>query len=129
MTRFGHCCHCGDRLACDQVMLGFRSCSRCCQLLRELGDTVVNPPSDVPGNSPGTGKQLATLPREPGSDDAGKTGLKAEHNGKWLIWAANKRGCLRWFHAFGVRHGYPRNISQWTPVMVAVAVNARKSNA
>ena len=102
------CIHCLDHLSPDLVAIGASSCGRCVQLLRELGDTVVEPPT-----------------REPGSDDGGKIGLNPKHNGKWLVWAANKRGCLRWFHTFGVQHGYPRNISQWSPTMVAVAVSAK----
>ena len=86
-------------------------CLQCVQLLRELGDTIVEPP-----------------PREPGSDDGGKIVLNPKHNGKWLVWAANKRGCLRWFHTFGVQHGYPRNISQWSPCMVSVAVTAKMAS-
>jgi hypothetical protein len=111
MTRFGHCIHCREPLDSPD----FHSCSRCCQLLSELGDTVVDPSA-----------------REPGSDDArtpqAPPSLNTKHDGKWLVWAANKRGQLRWFQHFGVVHGYPRNISQWSPGMVAVAVKAKMAD-
>ena len=106
MTRF-RCIHCGE----DTGTSDSRVCGRCAVLLAELGDSVVEPP------------------REPGSDDVKpKSALNPRHNGKWLTWAANKRGCLRWFHTFGVQHDYPRNINLWSPAMVAMAVKAKQDD-
>ena len=104
---FGRCIGCGDAL----YEPDFRTRSRCAVLLdgMDLTGIIVEPP-------PPRG-------REPGCDDKPKP--KPHHDGKWLLWAANKRGCLRFFQAFGREHGYPRNMLQWSPGMVAIAVEAK----
>ena len=105
MSRYHACLACGD----PGVERDFKFCSRCCVLLdgMDLTGIIVEPP-------PPRG-------REPGCDDK----PKPRHDGKWLLWAANKRGCLRFFQAFGREHGYPRNLLQWSPGMVAIAVEAK----
>jgi hypothetical protein len=124
LNRYYHsCAGCG----CPGVETEFRYCSRCEILLDGLEDVTVPPPAEAPP------PVLAT--REPGCDDRPAfttiiacervSSLKPKKDGKWLVWAANKRGCLRWFHTFGVQHGFPRNINQWSRVMVAMAVKAK----
>ncbi len=110
MTNFGHCIHCRDPLDSPD----FQSCGRCAQLLLELGDTVVDPPA-----------------REPGSDDVPKLRpiVNPRHDGRWLAWAAAKRGLMRWFHDYGHMCGFPRDIRQWSPCMVERAVQARLGKA
>jgi len=101
MSRFGRCIHCREPLDSPD----FHSCSRCCQLLAELGDTVVNPPT-----------------RQPGSDDDKRPARKRD--GRWLAWAAAKRGRTRDVFAIGRERGFPRDIRQWSPAMVAICVEA-----
>ena len=45
-------------------------------------------------------------------------------DGKWLAWAAAKRGQMHWFHRYGQQCGFPRDIRQWSPGMVEIAVQA-----
>ncbi len=106
MTTPGKCVHCREPLDSPD----FRSCSRCAQLLRDLGNTVVEP-----------------LAREPGCDDMPnlKPIVNPKHDGKWLAWAAAKRGLTRWFHDYGHKCGFPRDIRQWSPSIVELAVQAR----
>lgn len=109
MNQF-RCIHCCEVLTRDLVALRVRTCGRCAVLLSELGDTVVEPP------------------REPGSDDV----RKPRRDGKWLAWAARKRGQFPFFHDYGHAHGFPRDIRQWSPGMVEMAVQAiqaKKTNA
>jgi len=113
------CIHCGDPTGCE-----FATCGRCAQLLEGIEDVTVEPPPRPPTREPGGDDQpqfttiiacsRGSAPPAPKPKDA-----------KWLVWAANKRGCLRWFHLFGQSHGYPRNIYQWSPAMVAVAIAAK----
>ncbi len=122
------CVHCGAPTRCE-----FNTCGRCAQLLEGLEDVTVEPPPDAP--------RTVLARREPGSDDRPQftTAIACSQvstppapkpkDAKWLVWAANTRGCLRWFHAFGESHGYPRNILQWSPAMVAVAVAAKTADA
>jgi hypothetical protein len=104
MSRFGRCIHCREPLDSPD----FRSCSRCCQLLRELGDTVVEPPPA----------------REPGCDDIRESKRPARHDGRWLAWAADKKGKTRWFHHYGRSRGFPGDLRRWSPGMVAQAIEA-----
>lgn len=107
---FGRCIGCGDTL----YEPDFRTCSRCAVLLDGLLDegVIVEPPPPTPAGGPG---------REPGCDDK----PKPKRDARWLLWAANKCGCLRFFQAFGREHGYPRNMLQWSPGMAAIAVEAK----
>ncbi len=97
------CIHCGDPTGCE-----FATCGRCAQLLEGLDDVTVEPPS--------TG--LAIRP----SEESRNVGLR---DGRWLAWAAAKRNCVRWFHDYGHQCGFPRDIRQWSPIMVERAVQAR----
>jgi hypothetical protein len=50
---------------------------------------------------------------------------KPVRDGAWLLWAAQVRGVIPWFVAFGRDRGYPRSMVEWSPGMVAVAVQAK----
>jgi hypothetical protein len=105
MTRF-RCIHCGD----DTGTSDSRICGRCAVLVRELGETVVEPPRE----------------RQPGDDDQPGP-RKPLRDGNWLIWAARKRGRLRDVFTIGHSHGFPRRVEQWSPAMVEIAVKAMQS--
>lgn len=100
---FHRCEGCG----CPGVESGLKFCGSCAVLLEGIEDVHVT----------------VEPAREPGCDDVRKP--KPQHDARWLLWAANKRGCLRFFQAFGREHGYPRNMLQWSPGMVAIAVEAK----
>ncbi len=116
MNQF-RCIHCCEVLTRDLVALRVRTCGRCAVLLDELGDTIVPPP------------------REPGSDDIRPNTViehKPRRDGKWLAWAAAKRGQFPFFHDYGHAHGFPRDIRKWSPGMVEKAlqaIQAKKTNA
>ncbi len=95
----GRCIHCGDPTGCE-----FSTCGRCAQLLDGLEDVTVEPPP----------REQAPAPK-----------LQPKHDGRWLAWAAAKRGLVRWFHDYGHTCGFPRDIRQWSPGMVERAVQAR----
>jgi hypothetical protein len=80
-------------------------CQRCRELLAELGDTTVPAPVRA---------------REPGSDDV----KPKTRTGKWLMWAARKRGRLHDVHHFGREHGFPRRVEDWSARMIQVCVEA-----
>ncbi len=112
------CIHCRETLTRDLVAIGVRSCGRCAVLLAQLGDTVVPPPPE----------------REPGCDDLRPPAIehKPVRDGKWLAWAAAKRGQMRWFHNYGSQCGFPNDLRQWSPGMVeraVQAIQAKKANA
>ena len=87
-------------------------CGHCAVLLAELGDTIVDPPPA----------------REPGSDDIRKPRPKPK-DGKWLVWACNRRGRLRDAQAIGREHGFPRDMARWSTAMVEICIQALKPNA
>ena len=103
MAIFGKCIHCCEPLDSPD----FRSCSRCCQLLQELGDAVVEPPARE---------------RQPGDDDV----KPRPKDGKWLVWACNRRGRLREAQVFGRERGYPRDLHYWSPKMIELCIEALK---
>jgi hypothetical protein len=49
------------------------------------------------------------------------------HDGPWLAWAAEVRGCVDWFLAYGRERGFPPRIELWSVGMVAQAVEAKLS--
>src|SRR5208283_1446932 len=106
MSSYHHAC---DGCGCPGVERGWKYCGSCTVLLEGIEDDVKPTPPPTPA-------------REPGCDDVKP---KPRHDAKWLLWAANKRGCLRFFQAFGHEHGFPRNLLQWSPGMVAIAVEAK----
>lgn len=108
MNRY-RCINCRDPLTRDLVAIGVRSCGRCAVLLKELGDDVVSPP---PESESGSDCRPARIEHKPRRD------------GRWLEWAATKRGNLRWFHDYGAAHGFDRDIRSWTPGQVERAVGA-----
>lgn len=83
-------------------------CGSCAVLLRDLGDSIVEPPS----------KPIPMLPGD------ARIHHKPRRDGKWLAWAAVKRGTTRWFHDYGAKFGFPRDIRDWTAGMVERAVQA-----
>ena len=95
----GRCIHCREPLDSPD----FRTCGRCCQLLRELDWEDEGPVFE---------------PRP-----------KPKRDGKWLAWAAAKRGQMHWFHRYGQQRGFPRDIRQWSAAMVEIAVQAKQANA
>ncbi len=100
------CIHCRETLTRDLVAIGVRSCGRCAVLLAQLGDTVVPPPPEIEH--------------------------KPIRDGKWLAWAAAKRGQMRWFQDYGHTCGFSLDMSQWSPAQVEQAVQeiqAKKANA
>jgi len=119
MSRYHACWAYGD----PGVEPDFKFCSRCAVLLdgMDLADIILEPP---PPRDAASGQHpLSAEHREPGCDDVRPA--KPKRDAKWLLWAANKRGCLRFFQAFGREHGFPRNMLQWSPGMVAIAVEAK----
>jgi len=68
-------------------------------ILAELGDTVVDPP---PARKP-----------KPKPKD-----------GKWLVWACNRRGKVREAQAIGRERGFPGDMARWSPAMVEICVAA-----
>jgi hypothetical protein len=111
----GRCIHC---LA--PVTPPAEVCGACVDLLSDLADDYVEPPPQPA--------------REPGCDDrpAFTTVIACERaaapkprrDARWLLWACNKRGKLREAQALGRERGFPRNLLQWSPDMVAVVVEA-----
>jgi hypothetical protein len=96
MSRYHLCQACG----CPGVEYGYRLCGNCAVLLDGLEDLTVPPPPET--------RQVVAA-REP-------------RDGKWLVWACNKRGRLREAQRIGREHGFPRNMLQWSPAMVEVAI-------
>lgn len=64
--------------------------------------------------------------REPGCDDIPATSGDSKKDGRWLFPRTERRGHTAWYQAFGREHGYPDLIVQWSPKMVALAIEARK---
>ncbi len=106
------CIHCRETLTRDLVAIGVRSCGRCAVLLAQLGDTVVPPPEG-----------------ETGCDDVRPPAIehKPIRDGKWLAWAAAKRGQMRFFQDYGQICGLPLDMRQWSPGQVEQAVEAIQS--
>jgi hypothetical protein len=48
-------------------------------------------------------------------------------NGGWLYRQAEKKGALQWFLDYGHDHGYPRRLVDWSELMVARALDARRA--
>ena len=109
MSHYHACWACGD----PGVEPDFKFCSRCAVLLDGM-DLTDLPASRGPCVKPALVSPARTM-ISPGP----------RRDARWLLWAANKRGCLRFFVAFGREHGYPRNLLQWSPGMVAIAVEAK----
>ena len=106
-------------------------CGRCAVLLRELGDTVVEPP---PAREPGCDDQRSLFTPETVTSDGRDFKAHAEaaktltrRDGRWLAWAARKRGRLRDVFTIGHSHGFPRSVEQWSPAMVDIAIKAMQS--
>ncbi len=112
MPRYHFCEACG----CPGVEREYRLCSSCAVLLDGLEDATVPGPPEV---------KPVIASREPGSDDDKRPALKPrQRTGRWLVWAANKRGRLRDAQAIGRERGFPRDMSQWSAGMVAIVVEA-----
>lgn len=69
---------------------------------------------------------ISVVFREHGSDDIPATPGDSNKDGRWLFLRTQQRGHTAWYQAFGREHGYPKLIVQWSPQMVAMAIDARK---
>jgi len=125
------CIHCRETLTRDLIAIGVKTCGRCAVLLQQLGDTVVEPP---PAREPGCDDERSLFTPETVTSDGRDFKAHAEaakaltrRDGRWLAWAAAKRGETRFFHDYGHTCGYPRDIRQWSPVMVEKAIQAIQS--
>jgi hypothetical protein len=133
MSNYHHCEACGD----PGVERDFRYCGSCSILLEGLEDVTVEPPPRH-HEAWGVGRGASILNSTPhaprASEASAPTSERSERphdskrDGRWLVWAANKRGCLRWFQHFGIQRGYPRNLNQWSPAMVAIAIAAKQGD-
>lgn len=109
MSHFHRCEGCGD----PGVEREYRYCGSCSVLLEGLEDATVPGPPEV---------KPVVVAREPGCDD--ERPKAKPRDARWLLWACNKRGKLREAQAIGRERGFPRNLLQWSPDMVAIVVEA-----
>ena len=127
MTRF-HCRHCGD----DTGTSDSHICSRCaCLPVSERGqrepgaDDDRKPTRCVHCLAPVTAPAKACpacleLIADIEADEA----PKPRHDGKWMLWACNRRGKLREAQAIGRELGLHRNILRWSVEQVEQVVAA-----